>query len=70
MKELYKNDKLAFALSIVSIAMWGLVLLTGLIEVYADESEGVRTLGRVSLYLAAGLTGVFVLYVFAKTRRS
>ncbi len=70
MKELYKNDKFSFSLSVVSIAMWGLVLLTGLIEVYADESEGVRTLGRVSLYLAAGLTGVFVLYVFAKTRRS
>jgi hypothetical protein len=70
MKELYKNDKFAFSLSVVSVAMWGLVLLTGLIEVYADESEGVRTLGRVSLYLAAGLTGVFVLYVFAKTRRS
>jgi len=49
MKELYKNDKFSFSLSVVSIAMWGLVLLTGLIEVYADESEGVRTLGRVSL---------------------
>ncbi len=70
MKELYKNDKFAFSLRVVSVAMRGLVLLTGLIEVYADESEGVRTLGRVSLYLAAGLTGVFVLYVFAKTRRS
>ena len=40
------------------------------IEVYTDESEGVRTLGRVSLYLAAGLTAIFVSYVFAKTRRS